>query len=280
MGRVSASPPAAHGGPPRVSVRTDLGRVRAVNEDSVLARYPLYLVADGMGGHERGDVASRRAIEVIDAAIAADAPTTSAELVAAVHAANAAVHQLGSEAMSGTTLTGMAITATETGEVVHWTVVNVCDSRVYRWNGRALTQLTVDHSVVQELIEAGVITAVDAEHHPDRNTITRAIGAFPTVEIDVWLLPYAGGQTFLICSDGLTKELPLERMEHILAAHPAADGPTIADALVEAALASGGRDNISAIVIETDGGEDELLAGTGTRERPRELEDTLPRGIA
>jgi serine/threonine protein phosphatase PrpC len=279
MGRVSASSPAPLGEPPRVSVRTDLGRVRAVNEDSVLARYPLYLVADGMGGHDRGDVASRRAIEVIAAAIAPDAPTTPAELVAAVHAANAAVHELGAEAMSGTTLTGMAVTA-EPGGIAHWTVVNVGDSRVYRWNGRALTQLTVDHSVVQELIETGAITALEAEQHPERNTITRAVGPFATVDIDVWVLPYAPGQTFLICSDGLTKELPLERIEHLLASHATDDGATMADALVEAALRSGGRDNISAIVLETAGTVVDEFAGTGTRDRPRELEDTLPRGTA
>lgn len=262
-----------------MSVRSDLGRVRAVNEDSVLARYPLYLVADGMGGHDRGDVASRRAIEVMAAAIAPDLPTTSAELVAAVHAANAAVHELGAEALSGTTLTGMAIT-TGSGGGAQWTVVNVGDSRVYRWNGRALTQLTVDHSVVQELIETGEITALEAEQHPERNTITRAVGPFATVEIDVWVLPYAPGQTFLICSDGLTKELPLERIEHLLASHAADAGATVADALVDAAIRAGGRDNVSAIVIETAGSAADAVGGTGTRDRPRQLEDTLPRGIA
>ena len=262
---------------PQVSVRTDLGRVREVNEDSVLARYPVYLVADGMGGHSRGDVASRTTIEVIDAAIPAGRPTAAAAVVEAVHAANAAVRALGAEAVSGTTLTGMAVSASAEGER-YWTIVNVGDSRVYSWSGRTLTQLTVDHSVVQELIEAGELTPLEAEGHPERNTITRAIGAFEEVEVDVWMLPYVDGQAFLICSDGLTKELPLERMEHIFASHTGDDGGSLADAVVEAALASGGRDNVSAIVVETGGG-DAARAGTGTRERPRELEDTLPRGM-
>lgn len=263
---------------PQVSVRTDLGRVREVNEDSVLARYPVYLVADGMGGHSRGDVASRTTIEVIDAAIPAGRPTAAAAIVEAVHAANAAVRALGAQAVSGTTLTGMAVSLSAEGER-YWTIVNVGDSRVYSWSGRTLTQLTVDHSVVQELIEAGELTPLEADRHPERNTITRAIGAFDEVEVDVWLLPYVDGQAFLICSDGLTKELPLERMEHIFAAHTGADGGSLADAVVEAALASGGRDNVSAIVVETGGGDDGTRVGTGTRERPRQLEDTLPRGI-
>ena len=267
------------GAEPRASVRSDLGRVREVNEDSALARYPLYLVADGMGGHSRGDVASRTTIELLDAAIAPGAPTTVTELVDAVEAANTAVHALGVEAVSGTTLTGMAVAVSADGER-HWTIVNVGDSRVYSWSGRTLTQLTVDHSVVQELIDAGALTPLDADRHPDRNIITRAIGAFDTVAVDVWLLPYVPGQVFLICSDGLTKELPLERLEHLFAAYTGSDGVSLADTLVEAAVAAGGHDNVSAIVVETGGGEDRPRPGTGTRERPRQLEDTLPRGIA
>jgi serine/threonine protein phosphatase PrpC len=264
--------------PPSASARSELGRVRAVNEDSLLARYPVYLVADGMGGHSRGDLASRTAVEVVDAAIPSGAPTTTAALVEAVHAANAAIRALGEAdaTVSGTTLTGIAVTGGGR-DPLQWTIVNVGDSRVYGWNGRALTQLTVDHSVVQELVEAGAISPVEALRHPERNTITRALGAFETVDVDVWLLPYAPGQTFLICSDGVTKELPLERIEHLLAAHDGTGGASLADAIVDAAVASGGRDNVSAIVVETGGGHDDA-AGTGTREHPRRLEDTLPRG--
>jgi serine/threonine protein phosphatase PrpC len=253
--------------------------VRTVNEDSLLARYPVYLVADGMGGHARGDLASRTAVEVVDAAIPAGAPTTTGALVEAVHAANTAIRALGEAAasVSGTTLTGIAVTSGVDG-ALQWTIVNVGDSRVYSWNGRALAQLTVDHSVVQELMAAGLISAGEAIHHPERNTITRALGAFDTVDVDVWLVPYAPGQTFLICSDGVTKELPLERIEHLLAAHDGADGATLADAIVDAAVESGGRDNVSAIVVETGGGHDGAVAGTGTRQHPRQLEDTLPRG--
>jgi PPM family protein phosphatase len=278
MGRVT-DPRREPEAEPAASVRSELGHVRAANEDSVLARYPLYLVADGMGGHSRGDVASRTALEIVDAAIAVDRPTVASDLVEAVHAANVAVHALGEDAVSGTTLTGIAVSVSAEG-ARHWTIVNVGDSRVYSWSGRALTQLTIDHSVVQELLDAGLIAPHEADGHPERNTITRAIGAFETVEVDVWLLPYVDGQVFLICSDGLTKELPLEQLEHIFAAHSGADGSTLADALVEAALAAGGRDNVSAIVVETGGGDDGARVGTGTRERPRQLEDTLPRGIS
>lgn len=262
------------------SWRSETGRVRAVNEDSLLARYPVWLVADGMGGHERGDRASRTAIDVLDRMLPTDGPADPAAVLAAVSAANEAIRELRTDepgALSGTTLTGIVLARLGSGEL-RWMVINVGDSRVYGWNGRRLEQLTTDHSVVQELVDAGEITRVQAEQHPDRNTITRALGAFEQVDVDAWLLPRSGPQTFVICSDGITKELDTVRMEAILSGYSGA-GASLADALVEAALSAGGRDNVTAIVLESSGEPGEVVhVSTGRRDRVLELDDTLPRG--
>ena len=265
-----------------VSARSEAGLVRPLNEDSVLARFPLFLVADGMGGHFRGDLASSTAIRLIDEAIAPGAPATPEAVLAAVRAANRAIRRSargpGAE-LSGTTLTGLVATVADNGDR-HWMVLNIGDSRVYRWNGRSLTQLTIDHSLVQELMDAGLLTADEAARHPERSTITRALGVHEVLEIDAWLLPYDGTHTFLICSDGVTKELNTARLELILASHQGDGSRSLADAIVEAALEAGGRDNATAVVVEgvrdVDG---ELVStGTGTRD-PGEFGDTRPRSV-
>ncbi len=263
------------------SWRSDVGRVRAVNEDSVLARYPLYLVADGMGGHDRGDRASRVAVDTIDALVPQGEPVAPSVLLRAVHEANAAVRadrDLRTGALSGTTLTGIALSRLESGEL-RWLVVNVGDSRVYSWTGRRLEQLTTDHSVVQEMVQAGLLSPGEAERHPERNTITRALGAAESVDVDAWLLPFVGGRSFVICSDGVSKELHDGEIESLLAGWDGEDGGSAADLLVERALASGGRDNVSVIVLEAAGSaEDAVPASTGRRELAVELDDTIPGG--
>jgi len=261
------------------SARSESGRVRPHNEDSVLARFPLFLVADGMGGHARGDLASSTAIRVIDEAISGGVPVSPESVLAAVRAANAAVRQLAGEAagLSGTTLTGLVATVADNGEW-HWMVLNIGDSRVYRWNGRALSQLTIDHSLVQELIDAGLLNEADAARHPERNTITRALGVHDSLEIDAWLLPYDGWHTFLICSDGVSKEIETSGLELILASHPLDGSGSLADAIVEAALEAGGRDNATAVVVEAVWAHEPGLVATGTRDRS-ESGDTRPRGV-
>lgn len=264
---------------PRASVRSDVGLKRAVNEDSVLAKFPLYLVADGMGGHERGDLASSTAVRVISESVPLGDPVDPAVLLEAVRLANEAIRNDDAQdpaALSGTTLTGIAVARSADG-TIHWMVVNVGDSRVYSWNGRALSQLTVDHSVVQELVDAGDITSTEAENHPERNTITRALGVLDTVEVDAWLLPYSTSTTFLVCSDGVTKELGVDRIERILSGHSEFTGATLADAIVDAALLAGGRDNISAIVLEAGESTDLEVASTQSRHHISDLDDTRPR---
>jgi serine/threonine protein phosphatase PrpC len=237
------------------SARTDVGSVRAVNEDGLLADPPVWLVADGMGGHAFGDRASATLVETFGS-LSGDAAVTRDLIVEAVDASNDAIGDLitGDDppgTVAGTTLAGIALVRSDEGEPL-WMVFNVGDSRVYAWTDGRLQQVTVDHSAVQELVDQGRMTRAEAERSPVRNLITRAVGSHDEVAADEWLLRVAEHQVFLICSDGLTKELDDEAIAAVLhLAH--ADGGGVdraADALVAQALASGGRDNVTVVVIE------------------------------
>ena len=240
------------------SARTDVGTVRTANEDSLLTQPPVFLIADGMGGHARGDAASQTVVRVFDEHIAADEPSTPERILDAIHSSNDAVRDLSADddfgtAVAGTTLTGVALVDAGDGLGYFWMAFNVGDSRLYRWDGRSIHQISVDHSAVQQLVDAGLISANDAEHHPERNVITRAIGADEFVDPDVWMLPVDAHDAFLLCSDGLTKELDARDINRILAASmatPESRG-TIADSLVDAALVQGASDNVSVIFIDS-----------------------------
>jgi len=241
----------------RYSARTDVGRVRKINEDSVMAQSPVFLVADGMGGHAQGDVASQTVVRVFDEHIERDVPSTPERILDAIHSSNDAVRDLSAvddygAAVSGTTLAGVALVDAGDDVGYHWMAFNVGDSRIYTWDGDELHQLSVDHSAVQEMFDAGLITLEEAEKHPERNVITRAIGADEYVDADVWLLPASGHHTFLVCSDGLTKELEPDEIAAILKSHASSDEDArdLADVLVHEALERGGRDNVSVVFIE------------------------------
>ncbi|WP_233279268.1 PP2C family protein-serine/threonine phosphatase [Microterricola pindariensis] len=241
-----------------VEARGDVGAVRKVNEDSLLAAAPVFLVADGMGGHAKGDAASQAVVQVFAEHIAPGVLTTPEQVLDAIHSANDAVRDLSTvgdsgTAVAGTTLTGVALVDAgpdEEGESYRWMVFNVGDSRVYGWDGRVLRQQSVDHSAVQEMVDAGLISAEDAEQHPERNVITRALGAEDSVDVDVWLNQPREYGTYLVCSDGLSKELERSEISAIFARHEAqGDFTGIADELVEAALEAGGSDNVSVVVV-------------------------------
>ncbi|WP_350349612.1 protein phosphatase 2C domain-containing protein [Agromyces sp. G08B096] len=261
------------------SAATDVGRVRQVNEDSYLADAPVYLVADGMGGHARGDAASRAVVETFRRHLTAGTASTPEQVLDAIHSANDAVRALsdaGDEgvAVAGTTLAGVALVDAGAGQGLKWMAFNVGDSRVYSWDGRRLRQVSVDHSAVQELVDAGLIDPADAERHPERNVITRALGADEYAEPDVWILPATGRQAFLLCSDGLTKEVDVDELAHILA-----EGGR-ADELLAAALERGGRDNVTVVVVESEIGRPEDVDDETTRDRAdaeADPEQTLPR---
>ena len=226
---------------------TDTGRRRRQNEDSLLARSPIFAVADGMGGHAAGDRASAAVVTRLAERISGDFVTPSGiEEGLRSAAADIALAAADTENGSGTTATGVALTLV--GFDPYWVVFNVGDSRVYQWRSGALEQITVDHSVVQELVDAGTITREQAEHHPHSNMITRAIGFNEIPAPDYWMLPIAPGSRMLVCSDGLNRELDDEAIRRQLGSGD--DAITTARALVDSALAGGGRDNITVIVVD------------------------------
>jgi PPM family protein phosphatase len=256
-------------------VATSVGRVRRVNEDSYLAVPPIYAVADGMGGHGSGDVASRLAIEALARCVELRPLFTEAVLHALEEANQIIVSRAEPPSRMGTTVTGLAGLEAAGGDQLM--VFNVGDSRVYRLAGDRIEQLTVDHSEVQELVTAGVLTRQQARTHPRRNIVTRALGSGPSLQADHWLLPAVGGDRFLICSDGLFGELPDEVILPLLAAGPPGQS---AEGLVAAANDAGGRDNITAVVVDigrNPGATDETLHGLPAA-RPGRLGGLTARG--
>lgn len=229
------------------AARSDIGHRRQVNEDSVIVQPPIFAVADGMGGHSAGDRASAAAVARLGAATESGYLDV-AELDAALRLAAEDIDEIASGYASGagTTVSGAALALFD--GTPGFLVFNIGDSRVYGFAADRLERLTVDHSVVQELVDAGLIAADDAESHPEANVITRALGFHELPRPDLWGVPFRAGLRLLICSDGLTKELHDARIGEILAERrPAAD---TADLLVAEALEAGGRDNVSIIVVD------------------------------
>ena len=258
LGRPTTAHPLAAGAP-GLSIDwagvTDVGLRRAHNEDSYVAEAPVFVVADGMGGHSAGDVASDAVVRRIAEAAVRDSLSTD-ELEEALRRATAdiAVAAAETELGVGTTATGVFLSG-EDGEA-EFTVFNVGDSRVYLVADGALQQITVDHSVVQEMVDAGLLRAEDAESHPDSNVITRAVGFDVDQRPDYWRIPARAGLRLLVCSDGLTKELSGSDIERVLAAQP--ESHAAASALVRAAVEAGGRDNVTAVVVDVRGTASEL----------------------
>nr|WP_201468697.1 protein phosphatase 2C domain-containing protein [Microbacterium hydrocarbonoxydans] len=238
-----------------VAALSDTGLTRAANEDSMLAASPVFLVADGMGGHEAGDRASAAVVAAFEPLIGAavqiddvrEALSRAAEVVEGI----AAEHKRG----AGSTVSGVALLEHEGAP--HWLLFNVGDSRVYRLHGSELTQLTIDHSLGQELVDAGELRPEDLATFGQRNVITRAIGG-PDSTADSWLLPVIDGERLLLCSDGLSGEVSDEGIRATLTMNGRPE--TAAAALIRRALQSGGRDNVSVVVIDVVSG--------GARTRP------------
>jgi serine/threonine protein phosphatase PrpC len=235
---------------------TDVGRVRAVNEDSHLSAPPVFVVADGMGGHQGGDVASRIVVEEF-ARLADEGydPRRGADVIAATlrdvqrrieeYAADQRAES-GEEFQAGTTaVVGLLV---EDDEGPKWLLANLGDSRIYRYAAGSLQQVSVDHSVVQELVDAGSITPEEAAVHPARHVITRALGGAEFADADYFLLPLPRVERLLLCSDGVNGMIDDARIAEILG--QAGDAQDAADRLVAAAVEAGGRDNATAVVVD------------------------------
>lgn len=226
---------------------SDVGRRRPANEDSLIVQPPVFAVADGMGGHAAGDRASAAVVDRLSALAErgdVDRLVVGDTLAQAAHDIDALAAHLPLGA--GTTVTGAVLDVA--GPQPCFVVFNVGDSRVYRFERNELSQVTHDHSVVQELVDQGLLAEADAEGHPESNVVTRALGFQEVPRPDYWTIPIRAGMRLLVCSDGLTKELPDERLRLHLAARLSA--AETAAALVDAALAAGGRDNVTVIVVD------------------------------
>ena len=235
--------------------RTDIGRVRETNEDSGYAGEHVWVVADGMGGHAAGDVASALVVEQV-ATLDTLASRTVADVVRAVEAANHAILAYGSANPTsrglGSTVTGVADIVVDGGP--RWAVFNVGDSRVYHLAEGTLRQVTVDHSEVDELVRDGVLTPEQARVHPGRHVITRSLGSRGMPEVDVWLRPQRPGERFLLCSDGLNGEITDDEIARLASE---GDPEQAAGRLVDAALAAGGHDNVTVLVLDVHDDEED-----------------------
>ena len=226
---------------------TDVGRQRQSNEDSYLERSPVFAVADGMGGAQAGEVASRIAVGQF-----AEGPATERspeeQLAHIAREANRKIYRMAqsdsSRAGMGTTLTAVMVRDHELS------VGHVGDSRLYRLRDEELERLTHDHSLVEEFVRQGKLSPEAAENHPQRSVITRALGPEPEVDVDTCTYPARGGDVYLLCSDGLTAMVPESRVAEILRGRSSLE--QAARQLVDAANESGGRDNITVVLFRLD----------------------------
>ncbi len=227
---------------------TDTGLVRSVNQDLAVETGTLFAVADGMGGHAGGEVAARLAVDTL--AVAFGSKPSGAGLSEAVNEANRVVfeHSLDNPELRGmgTTLTAAALVNEDGRDVI--ALVNVGDSRSYRFHAGELSQITVDHSLAEEMVRSGELSETEAAVHPHRHILTRALGVADDVTVDLWRIRPSRGDRFLLCSDGLSNELDGPQIAEVLASVP--DPQVAADLLVRAARTHGGSDNITAVVVD------------------------------
>jgi PPM family protein phosphatase len=259
---------------------TDRGLRRELNEDSYIASDPVFAVADGMGGHEAGEIASGlcvRALAAMPQLTTGERTATAAVLQQYLVRADNSIREA-TGARAGTTLSGAVIV--EQMGMPYWLVMNIGDSRTYRLSQGRFEQISVDHSEVQELVDAGEITPQQATVHPRRHVVTRALGTGDETEADYWLLPVEEGDRILVCSDGLTSELTDEHIFRVLST--VGQPQDAVDALIQAALRNGGRDNVTVIVVDARNVLNDAGAATTAPRLDAAEEDevTLPRSQA
>ncbi|MFC0436448.1 PP2C family serine/threonine-protein phosphatase [Kutzneria buriramensis] len=228
---------------------TAVGRRHLSNEDGHLVADAVFAVADGMGGHAAGEVASAMALSRLRS-LAAQADLSPDSVLAALTGVSEEIFLAGAgnadQCGMGTTVAGLALV--RMAGAPHWLVFNVGDSRGYRFAGGVLTQLTVDHSEVAELVAAGTLTLQDAQRHPRRNVITRALGSRPAPEIDVWMFPPDPAERFLLCTDGLCQVVSDAVLAAALGTH--SEPRAAAEELIALAVAAGAEDDVTAVVVD------------------------------
>jgi serine/threonine protein phosphatase PrpC len=238
-----------------IGAATDTGNLRGQNEDAHIAEQNLFAVADGMGGHNAGEVASAMAIEHLRG-IALGGVSSAEAFAQVVRDLNSAIYTSATSTTDqrgmGTTLTAAALltSTSDTDQPSQIVIANVGDSRTYLLRSGELRQMSVDHSYVQELVTEGLLTVDEARTHPRRNIVTRALGIDEQVSVDTWTIPMFDGDRFMLCSDGLVDEVPLDEITELMREHSAPQ--LIAERLVTAAKRHGGRDNITVIVVDVN----------------------------
>jgi len=243
----------------RHSELTDTGRQRQANEDSFLVREELFVVADGMGGAQAGEVASMTAVQTFVDGLPAGDPEEA--LQGSIAVANRTIHD---QAHADSSLAGMGTTITAASlhaEADAVVIGHVGDSRAYRLRDGILQRLTKDHSLVEEMRRRGQITEAQAEDHPQRSIITRALGPEPEVQADIQSVPSEPGDLFLLCSDGLTTMLGDDRIKELLISSTSLDAAT--RALVDEANRAGGRDNITVVLFQVEDPAEPLFDDAG-----------------
>jgi PPM family protein phosphatase len=273
-----------------VGSATDVGLVRSNNQDQLLVAAGLYAVADGMGGHAAGEVASATAIRALQAAFEASDQHSAESLESAAKAANRAVWEQARTNRGmlgmGTTLVALAVVENDDG-TNGLAVAHIGDSRLYLFRDQALCQLTVDHSLVQELVDDGQISQAQAAVHPQRHVLTRALGVEPSVDVDVIPITPVLGDRYVLCSDGLPREASDDQIAAVLARF--VDPTEAAKELVALAKSRGGSDNITVVMIDVlanDSSPDTLIVVPGPASSARsrspdptgELDGTGPEG--
>lgn len=239
---------------------TDTGRRRETNQDAFLADYPLFIVADGMGGHIGGEIASASVIaRIAPLASTRQVTTKLVEKALARAVKDIIAHPDTTDEGTGTTVTGVYLDVSQAEP--HWVSLNIGDSRVYLLRGEQLVQVTTDHSVVQELIASGRLSPDEADNHPYGNVITRAVGPSEGARPDYVRLDVVDGDRFVICSDGLTKELTDYGIRHFLNTN--AEPAEAIEAMLDAALENGGRDNVTIVALDVRRLEAEDSHSTG-----------------
>jgi serine/threonine protein phosphatase PrpC len=236
---------------------SDLGRQRQGNEDNYFVRAPLFVVADGMGGAQAGEVASEMAVESFDGGLPGGSPADG--LVQVIEDANRRIHER-SRAEAQRAGMGTTVTAAYVGER-EVTIAHVGDSRAYVLRGGELERLTRDHSLVGELVARGKLTEEQAETHPQRSVITRALGPEPDVEVDVQVYQARADDVFMVCSDGLTSMVPEARVRELL--EGASSLERAGRELIAAANDAGGRDNITVILFRLEEVDEDFGAAEG-----------------
>ncbi len=233
----------------RSILRTDVGKVRKVNEDAAFIGDGLCLVCDGMGGHQAGDVASNLAVDVISTGLTNEKPSVGT-LLTTIARANERVYQ---RAQSDRKYRGMGTTLTALwADGDQMILAQVGDSRAYLLRDGKLSQCTHDHSLVAELVRMGSITQEEARVHPQRNLITRSLGTEPRVDADIFEIARRSGDRWLLCSDGLTGHVSDDELAARLSKESLYDA---ADSLMALALDRGGTDNITLLILSDEGGD-------------------------